>query len=99
MLMLKWTVSHSTPASPAGQRGREFSLHAAACVLGRADQARRERKSAETKARGDDPEERSKLMAGIANPDNRNGIATAMRAKWADPTSRQEMIKQVKAGE
>jgi len=63
-----------------------------------ADQARRERKSAETKARWDDLEERSKFMAGIGNPDRRNGIAAAMRARWADPASRQEMTEHVKAG-
>ena len=61
-----------------------------------ADQARLERKSGETKARWDDPEERSKLMAGIGNPDSRNGIAAAMRARWTDPASRQEMTEQAK---
>ena len=42
-----------------------------------ADQARRERKSAETKARWDDPEERSKFMAAMSNPERRNRIAAA----------------------
>ena len=42
-----------------------------------ADQARRERKSAETKARWDDPEERSKFMVAMSDPERRNRIAAA----------------------
>src|ERR1051326_2992537 len=63
-----------------------------------ADQARRERKSAETKARWDDPEERSKFMVAMSNPERRNRIAAAMRARWADPARRQQMTEQVEAG-
>jgi len=57
-----------------------------------ANQARRERKSAETKARWDDPEERSKFMAAMSNPERRNRIAAAMRARWADPEERRKLM-------
>ena len=57
-----------------------------------ADQARRERKSAETKARWDDPEERSKFMAATSNPERRNRITAVMRARWADPEERSKLM-------
>ena len=61
------------------------------------DPAKRERKSAETKARWVDPEGRNKLMAGIRNAERRSRIATAMRARWADPLKRQKTIAAMKA--
>ena len=61
------------------------------------DPAKREQKSAETKARWADPEGRSKLMAGIRDTERRTRIATAMRARWADPLKREKTIAAMKA--
>jgi hypothetical protein len=57
-----------------------------------ADPAARERKSAETKARWANPEERNKFMAAMSNPERRDQIAAAMRARWADPDERRKLM-------
>jgi hypothetical protein len=61
------------------------------------DPAQRDKQSAATKARWDDPVSEARLREAIANPENRAKVSAAMKARWDEPAARNKMTASIKA--
>ena len=64
---------------------------------GRWADSAREKQSAATKARWDDPVSGPRLRAAIANSENRAKVSAAMKARWDEPAARNNMTEAIRA--